>query len=185
MTRQLCDCMGSLLKQMRFNMGYLSKGQYRKVQDTDSGCSIWFCLWCKQSLETRDNPERSRWCGCPFCLKSWFTKLQCRDHHTPRWYYDRWGNEPTCGIKVITTIGEFEPDDLRYYSRNQEPKRWYFEYRSKCPESNWEKWQYEYSYQWSPINNYVFARQILEQFRLQHLPRYRGDIDFEYRARLI
>jgi hypothetical protein len=86
-------------------MGHLHRGQYRYVEYTDDGCSIYQCLWCKCTFETRDNPEY-QWNFCPKCGRSWFKKADCRPRNIPRWAWDRGIREyPSLVHRVEDSVG--------------------------------------------------------------------------------
>lgn len=150
-----------------------SKGQYRRVRYDDDGVYVYQCLWCLQTIRISDDPQYG-WNFCPCCGKSWFRKLDCRDHEIPRWVYDRWGNNP--------------PHDLQWYCKRVEPLAvWVFECRTKWFSDEWGEWKLEYDSEKDPCNpDYRWAKSTLEQFRLRHLPLDPEDsIRFEYRVRLV
>ena len=165
------------------------RGQFRYVESDHDGGSTYQCLWCLNMIGAKDDP--SYWNFCPKCGKSWFTKLQCRDHHTPRWFYDRWGNSAKYGTRVITTVAECSASDLKYYSNAPDQWEWYFEVRSTTNDScllghpeEWGRWGYAYSIEYSPNHNYRYAKSMLKQYRLGHEPSVYSHWKWEYRATL-
>ncbi len=142
------------------------KGQYRKVEYTDDGCSNYQCLWCLNTMEIRDNPRY--WNFCPKCGRSWFTKLECREHWQPRWFYDRWGEYSDHDVMVMTTAGEVWANDLPYYFHLEPTLEWYFEVRSDCFDGKWSEWKNDYKYQYDFKHGHKFAKNLLEKFRLDH-----------------
>lgn len=152
------------------------KGQYRKVRYTDDGCTIYQCLWCLGTLETRDDPHYG-WNFCPKCGKSWFNRLQCRDHDIPRWYYERWGNGDDPNAPSVYEM---------YPPRPQSTATWIIECRTKWFNDPWGEWTHEYSFDKDPNKpDWQSARWHLVHCRSRH--DYGDDHDqvkFEYRARL-
>ena len=147
------------------------KGQYRKVRYDDDGVTIYQCLWCLGTIRIADDPQYG-WNFCPKCGKSWFTRLQCRDHEIPRWVYDRYGNNP--------------PHDLQWYSKRPKATAiWVIESRTKWKDQDWGAWGIEFDSEHEPLRkNFRWAKSMLEQHRLRHDP----DDDWmihEYRARLV
>ena len=169
----------------------LKSGQYRKVKDTDDGGSVWSCLWCGQSMELRDNPEWSRWNFCPLCGGSWFNKLVCRDHHTPRWYFDRWGDpNGRYGDKVKTTTGEHDPYQLigKCHEKPEPQAVWVIEERTKWFDQPWSEWRLEWDMAKDPCKpDYQWALSQLRQCRLRVADSnvYEDDVKYEYRLRLV
>ena len=155
-------------------MSYLEKGQFRYVEYTDDGCSIWQCLWCRNTIEIRDNPEWARWCFCPKCGRSWFKKMECRDHWVPRWYYDRWGNgnDPDAP----------DPDFMSCRGMEKPTKRWVIERRTKWFNNPWGRWEYMWSIDKDPYrSDYQKAYSSLQY----HKDRPGSDAtQREYRVRL-
>ena len=148
-------------------MGHLQLGQFRRVRYTDDGCSIYQSMWCKCSFETRDDPEY-QWNFCPKCSRSWFKKMECRDHDTPRWVWDRYRDDPH--------VDWYRPPKKATY-------RWVIEGRSQWPEMGkvWGSWGHHnnvYGNCWQD------AKRQLEQERAYHAPSYDGDIVWEFRARI-
>lgn len=153
-----------------------SKGQYRKVRYADDGCYIYQCLWCLGTIAIHDNPHYG-WNFCPKCGKSWFKRLECRDHEVPRWYYDRWGNGDSPDA----------PDLWRFYKRPESTATWYIECRVKWPNRPWDEWKHEYSCDKDPCNpDWQWAKSALSMCRARHDPDEETgfDLKFEYRARL-
>ena len=139
----------------------LSKGQFRFLQYTDDGCSLFECLWCKKQVEIRDNPNY--WCFCPHCGKSWFNRLECRGRDVPAWYYNKLlplGEDAV----VRTTTQECEVCSLKWHSRPLPKKRWVIESRYTWDRvDNWSEWSYEYSIDKHPYeSDYKMAYQHMQ-----------------------
>lgn len=151
----------------------LKKGQFRKVRYSDDGCTIFQCMWCKQTIEIRDNPDY--WNFCPKCGKSWFQRMQCRDHEIPRWYYDRWGNGEEPGAPSVYELCA---------PRKPSTATWVIECRTKWFDDPWGEWKHEFSGDKDPCKpDWQWAKSMLEYHRGRHDC---GDdqIKFEYRVRL-
>lgn len=165
-----------------------SKGQYRRVRYTDDGCEIYQCLWCLGTIEIRDDPNYG-WHFCPKCGKSWFTRLQCRDHEVPRWYYDRYGNRGSYDVKVKlhgqSCLKEVPTADIPMYAqKKQSTHRWVIEWSSKWPDREWCPWQREYDSLKEPyMSDYKWIYSILNQCRLRHAGN-EDFIEYKYRVRL-
>lgn len=109
----------------------LRDGQFRKVQYTDDGCYMWQCMWCKNMIEIRD--DANYWNFCPKCGKSWFRRLRCRGHETPRWAWDRYGDN--------------NPPGIRFYPKHKYPEwEWVVEERTKWRGQEWSEWKFERNY---------------------------------------
>lgn len=160
-----------------------SKGQYRRVRYTDDGCDIYQCLWCLGTIEIRDDPHYG-WNFCPKCGKSWFQRLDCRDHEVPRWYYDRWGNRGSNEL-VRLPGNEIAACSLPFHGKRPEStSTWVIEWRSKWEGGDWSEWQHETSWPKDPCNpDWQRARMMIVDRRGRH------DSDdciiFEYRIGLL
>lgn len=154
-----------------------TKGQYRKVRYTDDGCTVYQCLWCLGTVEIRDNPHYG-WNFCPKCGKSWFNRLECREHGIPRWYYDRWGNPDD---------NPESPNLWELYNRPPEStSRWVIECRTKWPGDDWGEWTHEFSTDKDPCKpDWQWARSTLAYHRDRHDNDGSGFCEFQYRARLV
>lgn len=166
-----------------------SAGQFRKVRYTDEGCYSYQCLWCHNQIEIRDNPQYG-WNFCPICGKSWFTQLQCRDHDTPRWYYDCWGERAEPEDRVTLSTGEvMHPDSLPFWGRRLEPKRkWIIEERTKWFDKDWGEWKFEYAPTiYSLMGSWRFVKSGLQVCRdgVDRHPDEPISVQFEYRARIV
>ncbi len=53
---------------------------WRYVQGTDDGCSIYQCLWCMASWESRSSPNWDKWKFCPVCGFEWKGEHECIEH---------------------------------------------------------------------------------------------------------
>ena len=147
------------------------KGQYRYVKYEDDGVSCYQCLWCLNTIRIADDPQYG-WNFCPKCGKSWFKKLQCRDHYVPRWYYDRYGNHGPYEVPM-------------YGRRPAETSKWLIEYRSQWEGREWSDWQYECSLKKDPcVSDYKWAYSALNQCRIRHDAN-DDFIRYEYRVRLV
>lgn len=155
-------------------MSYLSRGQYRKVRNTDDGCPVWQCLWCKQCIELRCNPETRGFNFCMFCGKSWFRRLMCRNHEVPRWAYEKWGNEPPHNANIWCN------------TQHEVTSIWVIEWRSNMF-GVWCGWQLELDCDKDPCKpDYKWAYSVLNQKRLdRNYPDDESGIQYQYRARLI
>lgn len=111
-------------------MSYLKDGQYRRVRDTDDGCAIYQCLWCHNTIEIRENPEWAKWCFCPKCGKSWFDRKRCRDRYTPRWAWDKYGDEIPHTVQL-------------YPASSKQAYKWVFEQQTKWEDKDWGPWKFE------------------------------------------
>lgn len=144
-------------------------GQFRKVKYTDDGCSVYSCCWCDQQIEIRSNPDY--WNFCPGCGKSWFTRLQCREHNRPRWHYD---------------LGE--DCRLPYFFYENDVLQVVIEERTKWPDKDWSDWSYEGSRRinFGQLGIWSIMKSHLEFYRSHSKPRFDGEttVKFEYRARL-
>lgn len=50
--------------------------QWRKVEYTDDGCTVYECLKCKAGWESRSDPEWGKWQFCPCCGTKWDGQLK-------------------------------------------------------------------------------------------------------------
>jgi len=57
---------------------------------TDDGCSIYQCLNCYNSWESRTNPKYAKWKYCPVCGIEW---TQEKESERPEWKKKRWVND--------------------------------------------------------------------------------------------
>jgi len=150
-------------------MSYLQSGQFRRVEGTDNGCARWQCMWCKQMMELRDDPEMSRWNFCPMCGKSWFTKLECRLHWVPRWAYEKWGNRPPYEANI------------HCHKNHEATAIWVIEWRSDFM-GGWGDWTLEIECEKDPCKpDYLWVYSILQQKRADR----QFGVNYEYRFRLI
>jgi len=148
-----------------------SKGQYRYVKYEDDGVSIYQCLWCLQTIRIADDPQYG-WNFCPCCGKSWFTRLQCRDHEIPRWAYNIWGNDVPHDVSLY---GPWRP----------ETRQWVFECRTKWPDREWSEWKFEHSSKKDPHKpDWQAARWTLNRLRERHNNDCGFDVLYEYRVRI-
>ena len=161
-----------------------SAGQFRYVRYSGDGCGIYACCWCDRTIEIRDNPEWAGWNFCPKCGKSWFTKLQCRPHNTPRWYWDRWGDDPTAET-VNTFSGELQVSDLRWNSRPKPQWEWVIEERVQWEGEPWKEWSYQTSHpvEVGELGSWQMVKSRLECYRGRVSDR-PTLVKFEYRARV-
>ncbi len=81
--------------------------------------------------------------------------------------------------------------DLPWYYYKKPTLEWYFEVRSTTTDScfdwkttEWGEWKYEYKIEYSLHHNYMYAKSMLEDFRLRHEPSYCDSWKWEYRATL-
>ncbi|MCI0564667.1 MAG: hypothetical protein MN733_39875 [Nitrososphaera sp.] len=149
------------------------RGQYRYVRYTNDGCNIYQCLWCLSTIESHDDPNYG-WNFCPKCGKSWFSRLECRAHEVPRWYYDRWGNGDNPDSPALS----------EFYKRPASQATWVIEWRSKWFHDEWTMWNHEYSIHKNPCYpDWQMIRRTLVDFRSRHDSD--DCIKFEYRARLV
>ena len=152
-----------------------SKGQYRKVRYSDDGCYVYQCLWCLGTVEIRDDPHYG-WHFCPKCGKSWFNRLECRDHEVPRWYYERWGNGDDPNAPSVYEM--FPP-------RQESRATWVIECRAKWPNQDWGDWSRELDFAKDPHRpDWQRVRSQLAMCRGRHEPD-DDFIQFEYRAKLV
>ena len=160
-------------------------GQYRRVRDTDDGCTIYSCCWCDRAVEVRDNPQY--WNFCPNCGKSWFTKLQCRPTTVPRWHWDRFGDDYKYYDKVQTSGGEVEVYSLQWYSRKPKSTAvWRIECRTKWPKDEWGSWEYEYSTDKDTTKpDWMWVKSVLNGCRGRHDGNGYPGIKYEYRAPIL
>jgi predicted RNA-binding Zn-ribbon protein involved in translation (DUF1610 family) len=145
-------------------MGYLHLGQFRKVNYTDDGCTLYQCMWCKSAVEIRDDP--TYWHFCPRCGKSWFKAMDCRPHNMPRWVWERGGEEVP----------------YPWYPPHKKPThKWIIEERSRWPgiRDEWSDWEFEEEVYG---NCWQYAYQTMNRLRADRAPSYDGDFIFEYRA---
>lgn len=63
--------------------------KFRKVAYTSDGCSEYQCLCCKSYWEARTRD----FLFCPFCGTKFLGTHAGRPHETPRWAWDRWGED--------------------------------------------------------------------------------------------
>ena len=146
------------------------KGQFRRVRYTDDGCNIYQCLWCMNRVEIRDDP--SYWNFCPICGKSWFTRLQCRDHETPRWAWDRYGHD--------------DANHPAYHTYKKDERQWVIESRTKWTGEMWGIWHHEttISVRQGKLGVWRDAQYYLNQCRARASVEDGMGVQFEYRARL-
>jgi hypothetical protein len=52
---------------------------WRKVEETDDGCSNYECLSCYKRWEARTNPEWNGWQFCPYCGIGWETQISDKE----------------------------------------------------------------------------------------------------------
>jgi hypothetical protein len=133
------------------------------VEYTDDGCSIYQCLWCKCTFETRDNPEY-QWNFCPKCGRSWFKKADCRPRNIPRWAWDR-------GIR--------EYQEGLYPPWKEDKQVWFIEWRTRWEGEEWGEWRPDgkvYGNDWQSA-----ARQLAYR---REGKRPDDVIQHEYRARI-
>lgn len=142
------------------------KGQYRRVRYTDDGCTIYQCLWCMNRIEIRDDPVF--WCFCPKCGKSWFTRLECRDHDTPAWAWNRYGS--------------YDCEHPTYYTHHKDEYWWIIEERTKWPNSEWSGWHHETCcrVEFGTVGAWRIAQQQLNMCRAS--VALTEGIEFQYRA---
>jgi hypothetical protein len=150
------------------------KGQFRRVRYTDDGCHRYQCLWCLQSIEIRDDPQYG-WNFCPLCGKSWFKRLECRDHDTPHWAWERFGPE--------------EHEHPPYYVYKQDRYRIVIEERTKWHEKDWGEWHFETKHRvnFGKLGVWRDMQYYLNRLRARAAPDPDGcgmGILCEYRARL-
>lgn len=144
-------------------------GQYRYVKYQDDGVSQYQCLWCLRTMNIADDPQYG-WNFCPKCGKSWFNKLECRPHDTPRWAWDRYG----------TDVHNHPP----YHKYIRPTREWYFEERSRWPNcrEEWSEWAHEFRSEYTKLGQWRWALSILRQLQLDGKPEFDGDFEFEYRV---
>ena len=79
----------------------MSLNAYRAVCYTDDGCTLYQCLNCYNSWESRTEPGwfdgegkyHVDWRFCPYCGTEWEGQHRCRRKYMPRWDWDRYGDE--------------------------------------------------------------------------------------------
>jgi hypothetical protein len=67
----------------------MSINKFRFIQSGNDGWAFFECLKCYGKWAG----ESEGFCYCHFCGTKWEDQLVCRDHHTPRWAWDKWGEE--------------------------------------------------------------------------------------------
>jgi len=152
-------------------MNFLARGQFRRIRFIDQESAVYQCLWCKRTTTTSDNPDY--WNFCHFCGKSWFTRLQCRDHDVPRWFYDRWGNAGTLDhIRLFPKVPrghyrEVSVRDLLHWAHiSLSRSDWVIECRTYRTNTGWSEWSEEASWGKDPNkSDYMWAYQKLQAAR--------------------
>lgn len=160
----------------------LKQGQYRRVRYSDDGCDIYQCMWCKRTVEIRDNPDFG-WNFCPKCGKSWFKRLMCRPNTVPRWYWDYFGDPEADHTKPA--IWELMPEPAK------PTKQWVIECRQSwlCPHTNadwgdWDAWSVVQSIPKKPFeSDYMYVYRLLRQMRA--CDEDREFVRYQYRVRLV
>lgn len=67
----------------------MSISRFRKVKYTDDGCSIYQCLSCYKTWESRTDPAWNSWKFCPLCGCSWEGEQKTEEDEI----YERWGRQ--------------------------------------------------------------------------------------------
>lgn len=127
---------------------------WRYVDGTDDGCSIYECLSCKASWESRTAPgfdNRPNWFYCPVCGHRWEGELK---YDTEK-RFNKPVDNPRARTERIKNLCEFELQEC---------------FRSRLPDGSLSEpvWQEKHT---APIKSAIDAKWYLEL----HRERYKDD----------